>query len=190
VDVCCTTSRLLAVIAAAAVVAACSSGHASQGASPSWPVPPPAVSGIDHTVIVTWQLADSFDILPGGKCAGRGSNRGMSDGARIQLQGKITGFFDETRATASFQRRNLSAKEALGDDGLYCVLRAVFAPSMPDPEGYSVKFPGTPVKWDHLGKPGRTPFGRPDSPPGYGAYNLGSQTCQSLLDPPYKDCPE
>jgi hypothetical protein len=152
--------------------------------------PAPAVSAIDHTVSVTWQLADSFDILPGGKCAERGDNRGMSDGARIQLQGSTTGFVDETRATARFQRRTLSAKEALFDDGLYCVLRAVFAPSMPDPDGYSVKFSGTPVIWNRLGKPGGTPFGRPNNPPGYGGYNLASQTCRSLLDPPDKDCPE
>ncbi|WP_255469357.1 hypothetical protein [Mycolicibacterium sp. P1-18] len=35
-----------------------------------------------------------------------------------------------------------------------------------------------------------TPFGRPDDPPGYGVYDLGSQTCPSLLDPPDKVCPE
>lgn len=189
--VCYTTSRFVAaLITVTGALAACSNGYAPVAASPSLPVPPPAVSAIDHTVTVTWQLADSFEILPGGKCAGRGDNRGMSDGARIQLHGNATGFVDETRATARFQHRSLSARESLFDDGRYCVLRAVFAPSMPDPDGYSVKFPGTPVSWDHLGKPGGTPFGRPDNPPGYGGYNLGSQTCGSLLDPPDKDCPE
>jgi hypothetical protein len=189
--VCCTTSPFTAaLITAVGVLAACSNVHAPVAAPPSLPVPPPAVSAIDHTVTVTWQLADSFDILPTGQCAGRGDNRGMKPGARIQLHGNSTGLYDETTATASFQRRALSAKTALIDDGLYCVLRAVFAPSLPDPDGYSIKFPGTPVSWEHLGRPGGTPFGRPDNPPGYGGYNLGSQTCPSLLDPPEKDCPE
>jgi hypothetical protein len=183
-------SRFVAAFAAAGMLVACSNGHSPVAASPSLPVPPPAVSAIDHTVIVKWSLADSFDILSGGKCAGRGDNRGMSDGARIQLQGNTTGFFDETRATARFHRYVLSGKEALFDDGRYCVLEAVFAPSIPDPDGYSVKFPGTRVKQIHLGKPGGTPFGTPDNPPGYGSYNIGSQTCRSLLDPPDKDCPE
>lgn len=124
------------------------------------PVPPPAVSGIDHTVAVKWSLADSFDILPDGTCAGRGDNRGMNNGARIQLQGDTTGFIDQTRATAHFHREILSMKEALMDDGLYCVVEAVFAPSMPDPDGYSIRFSGTRIHIDHLGKPGSgTPFG-------------------------------
>jgi hypothetical protein len=179
-----------AIISAALVAAACSTGDAQVARQPSLPVPPPAVSGIDHTVTVTWSLADSFDVLPGGLCAGRGDNRGMSDGARIRLHGDTTGFTDETRATARFERVALSAKQALGDDGLYCVLRAVFAPTLPDPDGYSITFPGTRVRWDRMGKPGGTPFGRPNSPPGYGGYNLGSQKCRSLLDPPDKPCPE
>jgi hypothetical protein len=76
---------------------------------------------------VSWQLADSFDILPCGMCAGRGPNRGMENGARIALQGNTTGFIDETKATATFQRRPLSPKQASDDDGLYCVLRGVCA---------------------------------------------------------------
>ena len=188
--VCRIAGRLIfAALITPPVLTACSNGHLRLSPSPSLPVPPPAVSGVDHTVTVSWQLADSFDILPGGMCAGRGPNRGMENGARIVLQGNTTGFVDETKATATFQRRPLSQKQALEDDGLYCVLRAVFAPSVPDPDGYSVKFPGTPVHWDHLDRlRGSTPFGEPDKPPGYGYYNLGSQLCPSLLDPPSKDC--
>ena len=135
-----------------------------------------------------WQLADSFDILPDGTCAGRGPNHGMTDGARVQLVGSTTGFVDQTTATASFEHPPLSPKEALFDDGLYCILYAVFSPSMPDPDGYSVKFPGTRVKWDHLQAGNGTPFGKPDNLPGYGVLNLGSQTCPALLDPPDMDC--
>src|SRR5882757_2766569 len=138
--------RLTAVLAVA--VAGCSI-DAPVTSPPSMPVPPPAVSGTDHTVLVTLQLADSFDVLPNGLCTGRGENRGMRDGVRIRLHGNSTGLYDETLATARFQRRALSPKQSLIDDGLYCVLRAVFAPSLPDPDGYSISFPGTPVRWDH-----------------------------------------
>jgi hypothetical protein len=114
----------------------------------------------------------------------------MNNGARVQLEGDTTGFIDETRATARFHREVLSKKEALFDDGLYCVVEAVFAPSMPDPGGYSIKFFGTRIHLNHLPKPGGTPFGRPDPPPGYGTYNITTQRCPSLLDPPDKDCSE
>lgn len=182
-------SKLVAVLVI--LPAACSTDGAPAAGPPSLPAPPPAISAIDHTLVVTWQLADSFDVLPNGLCAGRGDNAGMRDGARIRLRGNTTGFDDETTATARFQRRALSPKQSALDDGLYCILRAVFAPALPDPNGYSIAFPGSRVRWDHLGKPGvGTPFGRPDSPPGYGVYNLGSQKCPSLLDPPDKDCPE
>jgi hypothetical protein len=171
------------------VLTACaSSTQAPVTASPLSTAPPPAVSEIDHTVTVKWRLADSFDLLPGGRCAGRGDNRGMGDGARIQLQGSSSGFINETRATATVEREELSPKQALIDDGVYCTLRAVFSPSMPDPDGYSVKFSGTKIKMANLGRPGGTRFGRPDPPPGYGVYNVTSQLCPDLLDPPEKDC--
>ncbi|WP_131536382.1 hypothetical protein [Mycolicibacterium aromaticivorans] len=189
--VCHRTLRSLAVVmAVAATVAACSTNGPPRGTASSSPVaPPPAVSGVDHTVAVKWSMADSFDILPDGTCAGRGDNRGMNNGARLQLQGDTTGFTDETRVTARFRRATLSKKEALMDDGQYCVVEGVFAPSMPDPGGYSIKFSGTRIHIDHLGKPGSgTPFGRPDPPPGYGVYNISTQRCPSLLDPPDKDC--
>jgi hypothetical protein len=53
-------------------------------------------------------------------------------------------------ATARFEPQALTGKSALSDDGLYCVLHAVFAPALPDPDGYSVTFPGTPISWDEL----------------------------------------
>lgn len=139
---------------------------------------------------VRWSLADSFDILPDGTCAGRGDNRGMNNGARIQLHGDTTGFIDETSAIARFHREIVSRKEALFDDSLYCVVEAVFAPSLPDPGGCSIKFSGTRIHVNHLGKPGGTSFGRPDPPPGYGTYNVSTQRCPHLLDPPNKDCAE
>jgi hypothetical protein len=134
-------------------------------------------------------LADSFDVLPDGKCAGRSGFREMRDGVRVQLRGDTTGFSDETRATARVEQQLLDGKRAFGDDGLYCVIEAVFAPSMPDPNGYWLKFAGSADREKWLGKPSSgTPFGRPDPPPGDGSFNIGSQACPTLLDPPEKDC--
>jgi hypothetical protein len=60
---------------------------------------------------------------------------------------------------------------------------------MPDPNGYWLKFAGSAEPEEWLGKPGSgRPFGQPDPPPGYGSYNIGSQSCPSLLDPSDKDC--
>jgi hypothetical protein len=171
-------------------VSACAAGFRTHSVATSLlPVPPPAVSGIDKTVYVRWQLADSFDVFPDGKCAGRSGFREMAAGARVQLRGDTTGLSNETRATARFERQVLRGKRAMGDDGLYCVIEAVFAPSMPDPDGYWLKFAGSRRAEQWLGKPGSPrPFGQPDPPPGYGSYNIGSQLCPALLDPPYKDC--
>lgn len=153
--------------------------------------PPPAVSGIDDTVSVHWRLADSFDILPGDRCVGRGNNRGMFDGARVRLTGHTMGYAGETKATAYFEHfpplMHLG-RPLLDDDYLYCVVEAVFSPGIPEPDGYSVKFERARDDF-WLGKPSGMPFGFRDRP-GYGAYQITVQTCRSLLDPPDKDCPE
>jgi hypothetical protein len=152
-------------------------------------LPPPAVSGIDDTVSVKWALADSFDVLPDGTCAGRSNFRGITNGAQALLRGNGTGFDVETRANTHVERwqpQISHGKPLLNDDYVYCAVDAVFAPSMPDPEGYSVKFAEA-DQWVWLGKPGGRPFGQLDKP-GYGSYRITSQACPSLLDPPEKDC--
>jgi hypothetical protein len=182
-------ARLLVIAAVSAFLAACSASGwppaVSTKDSPSPSVPSPATSGIDRTVLVRWQLADSFDVMPDGKCAGRSIFSAMHDGVRVQLIGSSSGFGDETRATAHFERRPASPS----DDGQYCIIEAVFAPSLPDPEGYSIKFAGSRDRARTLGRPGGSPLGQPEPPPGYGYYNLGSQSCPSLLDPPERACP-
>jgi hypothetical protein len=103
------------------------------------------------------------------------------------VHGETTGLYDQSKASARFEHYP-PVKLRLDDDYQYCVVDAVFSPSMPDPGGYSVKFAGAPhEQW--LGKPGRTPFGRPEHA-GYGNYRMTIQTCRSLLDPPNKRCPE
>jgi hypothetical protein len=188
-----TRSRTLIAVAAVIMTCACGKYGAvtdASVASSGVRVPPPAVSAIDDTVSVHWELADSFDVLPDGACAGRGDNRWMRNGARVLLRGNTSDFYTETRATAYFKHFPsviYHGKPLMNDDYLYCIVDAVFAPSMPDPSGYSVKFQNASEEW--LGKPGGTPFGRPDHP-GYGSYRIRKQTCQSLLAPPDEECPE
>jgi hypothetical protein len=155
------------------------------------PVPPPAVSGVDNTVSVTMALADSFDVLPNGKCAGRSVNSGVSDGARVQLRGDTDGGSVWSVATVRFERRPPlmhHGKPVTEDDGLYCVAKAVFAPTRPDPKSsYAIRFVGG--NWHRFVQVGRAPYGQLDRP-GYGSANITVMTCRSLLDPPEKDCPE
>lgn len=76
------------------------------------------------------------------------------------------------------------------DDGLYCVVTAIFAPAIPDPDGhYVVKFAGG--SWAHSARV-RSEFWiyDPISPPGYGTSSTVHQSCTSLADPPDKQCPE
>jgi hypothetical protein len=176
------------------LMSACSSG------TPRSPVtttrattdPPPAESGIDNTVSVTISLADSFDVLPDGKCAGRGHNNGMRESARVQLHGETDGGTTWTTAHVRFQPGpptiyNGVKGHWLIDDGLYCIVTAVFAPAYPDPKSsYFIKFvDGIPLQV----KVGNAPYGQLDRP-GYGSANITVQTCRSLTDLPGKDCPE
>jgi hypothetical protein len=159
------------------------------------PVPPPAVAGIDNAIAVTWELSDSFDILPGDKCAGRSVNSGMSDGGRVQFVGETVGGSVSTTATTHFERRPPwtemhQGKPVLIDDGLYCVVSAVFAPAIPDPTGnYSWKFVGG--DWSDGLDVGYMPVGKRERP-GYGSEraSITITTCRYLSDPPTKDCPE
>jgi hypothetical protein len=158
-------------------------------------VPPPAVAGIDNVIAVSWELADSFDMLPDDKCAGRSVNSGMRDGGRVQFIGETFGGSVSTTATTRFERRTpwtaMSQGKALViDDGLYCIVTAVFAPPLPDPTSrYKWKFVGG--DWHQGLYVGRTPFGKPERP-GYGSgrARISMQSCRDLSDPPTKDCPE
>jgi hypothetical protein len=160
-------------------------------ATPNVPASPPAVSGVDDTVWMHIELADSFDALPDGTCAGRDTYRGMSDQARVYLRGNETGFSDQTSVSARFKQYPTvmyHGEPRLDDDYKYCVIDAVFTPSMPDPSGYWLKFAGVGDEVQ-FGPPGRTPFGQPEHL-GYGKYQVVMQACRSRLDPPGKVCPE
>ena len=132
----------------------------------------------------TWQLADSFDVLPNGLCAGRGDNGGIRLRRTHSPARQLHRLDDEATATA-----RLTRPLSPSDDGLDRVLRAVFAPALPDPDGYSIALPGTRVHWDHLGRPG-APTWQARRPAGIRGVQPRVQTCPSLLDPPDKVCPE
>jgi hypothetical protein len=179
------------------LASACSIGHTSLTAGTAVPVatrvPPPARSGIDDTITVTYALADSFDVLPDGTCAGRSSNSGIRDGARVQLRGDTVGGSVWATATARFVHqppRMYSGVNGpwLVDDGLYCVAKAVFPATRPDPgTRYSIKFVGG--DW-RGGVNVRSRFWMYDfiEQTGYGSTYTGSQLCPNLADPPDKDC--
>lgn len=163
----------------------------------SLPSPPPATSAIDHTVSIGWQLADSFDVSPNGSCSGRSIFSNMSAGRRAQLRGRTTGLTDETFATARVEDRT-TGRSRLFDDGLYYVIRIVFDPAVPDPDGYWLRFPGSPQSDVELRMLNRgvgpifsrgEPVEQPTLPPGYGQFNSSYQSCPSTLDPPDKECP-
>lgn len=184
----------IALITAACLLApGCIPDHApatTTTATDTVPMPPPAVSSIDNTVSVQIALADSFDVLPDGTCAGRSDNIGIRNGAQVQLRGDTVGGSTWATATTRFEQhppRIYHGKPVIDDDGQYCIVKAVFAPTRPDPtSSYSVKFVGG--SWVHnLVHVGRAPYGRLDRP-GYGTANTGIQRCPSLLDPPTKDC--
>lgn len=170
------------------LASACSTGHPPLTAGTATPAPtpppPPAVSGINNTITVTFGLADSFDVLSDGTCAGRSSNSGMRDGARVQLRADTVGGTVWATATARFERRPPRPY----DDGLYCVVKAVFPATRVDPEWrYSIKFVGG--DW-RSGVQVRSQFWMYDfiEQPGYGSTDIGYQTCEHLSDPPDKDC--
>ena len=165
--------------------------------APLLPSPPPATSALDHTVSIVWQLADSFDVSPDGRCTGRSNFAKMGAGLRVQLRGRTTGLTDETLATARVEGHT-TGSSARFDDGLYCVVRIVFAPAVPDPDGYWLRFPGSQQPDVELRALNRgvgpifsrgEPVEQPTLPPGYGQFTSSAQSCPSTLDPPERDCP-
>jgi hypothetical protein len=121
----------------------------------------------------------------------------MGAGLRVQLRGRTTGLADETRATARVEDHTIG-RSARFDDGLYCVIRIVFAPAVPDPDGYWLRFPGSQqpdVELRALNRGAGPIFSRgepveqPTLPPGYGQFYSGSQSCPSPVYPPDFDCP-
>jgi hypothetical protein len=116
----------------------------------------------------------------------------MHDGARVRFHGASTGFDDETTVTTHYEQTIHAAKNAAVDDGKTCVVRAVFAPRMPDPTGYAIDFPEarSPVGAASTGPMnGMTPFGRANEPPGYGTLNVSVQRCRNPAASPDENCP-
>ena len=120
----------------------------------------------------------------------------MGAGLRVQLRGRTTGLTDETLATARVEDRT-TGRSRLFDDGLYCVIRIVFDPAVPDPDGYWLRFRGSQQSDIELrtlnGGVGPIfsrgePVEQPTLPAGYGQFTTSSQSCPSPVDPPDKNC--
>jgi hypothetical protein len=95
--------RLLLVTAVVLLSAGCSGWESRPAAA--WTnahVVSPAVSGVDDTVCVQIQLADSFDVYPDGTFAGR-ETTGACDQAWVLLHGESAGLDDQTKASARFK---------------------------------------------------------------------------------------
>jgi hypothetical protein len=188
--------RIRSLLILSVLFCSCAYGASSTGSTVNTSAvratPPPAATGIDNTVSVTLLLADSFDALPNGKCAGRSSNAGIADGAPVQLRGDTAGGSVWSTATADYQyfppQPHDGRPQLDEDDGRYCIVKAVFAPTQPDEHSrYSIKFSGG--NWRGLVTVGKAPYGQLDRP-GYGSTFITIQTCRSASDPPDKVCPE
>lgn len=188
--VCCRPMVSVAALLMATALAACSASDLQVVTAPSLPVPPPAVSSIDHTVSIRWYIPDSFDHAAGGTCSGRGDNDGIRGGALVKFRGQSTGFNDETITTSRYERHAVSARSAALDSGQSCSVQAVFAPTMPDPAGYLITLPGTKDFTQETGvMSGMTPFGMANEPMGYGSLNIVVQhRCPTLNAPPEQNC--
>lgn len=193
------TSRSLVTAFLACALTACATSGPQPSAGPPGlpPSPPPATSAIDHTVSIAWQLADSFDVSPDGSCRGRSVFTNMGADLRAQIRGRTTGLTDETRATAQVEDHTLGNSRR-SDDGVYCDIQIVFAPAVPDPDGYWLRFPGSEQPDVELSALSRVigpifsrgaPVEPATLPPGYGEFSTRSQSCPTLLDPPTRDCP-
>jgi hypothetical protein len=191
VRVCWRPLRPVIALLVCAALPACASSGPPLATAPTLPIPPPAVSSIDHTVSIRWYIPDSFDHAAAGTCPGRDDNDGIRGGALVRFHGQSTGFDDETTTTSRYERRVVSARSAAFDSGQSCSVQAVFAPTMPDPSGYLITFPGTEAPEQDTGvMSGRTPFGMADEPLGYGSLNIVVQhRCPTLTAPPEQDCP-
>jgi hypothetical protein len=186
--------RLVATLSIPTVPMACATPAPSAVTAETSPVVvlPPAVTALDDTVSVTLALADSFTALPDGTCEGRSSNAGIANGAQAQLRGNIAGGSVSSTVTTHYRftppAPGRETDPAGEDDGEYCIVTAVFAPTRPDPDSrYLIKFPGG--DWRGLVHVGRERYGRLDRP-GYGSTFVIVQTCQRISDPPDKQCPE
>jgi hypothetical protein len=165
--------------------AACS-GTRVVGGRPT--APPAPMSG---NVDVTIALSDSFDVLPGGKCAGRHLNQGVRDGASIKVFGltdnKPDSPFTPATASATYDENDFTRRP--DDDGKFCLVHFTFVPHKPDLAGYFIEFP--------LGKGQRGTayttyfysfWSDPIGGRGYGVFQLAEWTCADRDASPERRC--
>ncbi|GAB5895397.1 hypothetical protein [Mycolicibacterium mageritense] len=117
------------IIAAAAALTGCASQVAGNATAPR-PYAGP--------VSVEFAYTDSFDVLSGGKCQGRGINGSIRQGAVVEVI-SWTGSGARTTATIDVQYEENSDRRP-EDDGRFCVARFSFVtPEPPSLSGYTVR---------------------------------------------------
>jgi hypothetical protein len=127
---------------------------------------------IDVTVAIT----DSFDIEPSGTCSGRGTFKGIADGAPVQAHGITHGHFNFGTVTTRYEHDDYTRQKE--DDGQYCVMTYSFTPDRSDPTGrYLLAMPLPGGGW------GYTTEIKPNSA---GIVDITTSTCTELAAPPQK----
>ncbi|ORA26019.1 hypothetical protein [Mycobacterium aquaticum] len=124
-------------------------------------------------VDVTFAYTDSFDVLPGGKCRGRGLFAGVRDGAQLDVV-SLTGYGARATATLHVRYEEDPARRQ-GDDGKFCIARFTFVtPEPPSRVGYVAEHPAGPL---------------PVIGPGVGpTFETVLSACTELNSPPEAPC--
>jgi hypothetical protein len=132
-------------------------------------------------VEVELAFTDSFDVLPGNKCGGRGLFAGVVDGAEVQIRRSGHPGDDPVMATAStVYERDTARIRGVYDDGQYCVAKLTFITPGPSLEGYEVQFP--PIRNYSMGTSERV------IPTDAGRSTFVIQSCTDYDAPPERAC--
>ncbi|OCB49747.1 hypothetical protein A5721_32960 [Mycobacterium vulneris] len=157
---------------ATGVLSSCTTGEIVAGA----PAAPQPYRG---TVSVELVYTDSFDVLPAGRCRGRGNFQGVEDGADVSVW-PMGGSDTSVKTVMSVRYEDDTARRRGADgDGRYCVARFSFVTSAAPLAGYRAVLdtsgPLSPLLVDFT--PG------PD-----GVYRTVMQACADGDAPPEKPC--
>jgi hypothetical protein len=145
------------------------------------PTAPPPYAG---PIAVELAFTDSFDVLPDGKCRGRGIFRAAADQGSVDIRRTATRQSDDpgviVPVSVRYARDGL--RRGIYDDGQYCVARFVFVPSRPNLYGYraALSSPEDPY--------GNWPLDIELGPPHDGRIRVVIQSCTDYDAPPEREC--
>ena len=140
------------------------------------PVAPQPYTG---EINVELAYTDSFDVLPAGRCRGRGHSQGVADGAHVTVWPMGGSGPSVTTVMSVRYEDDPARRRGAHDDGRYCVARFSFITSEASLAGYRAVLdtsgPLSPLLVDFT--PG------PD-----GVYTAVMQACTDAHAPPEKPC--